>query len=81
MAVLSVADDDEIMVISEQGMIMRISVSDIRIIGRATQGVRIMDLDEGDRIVAVAKVVETEEDGSDDSGENAAADSGEGGDE
>ena len=58
-AVLSVAETDEIMVISEQGMIMRIAVAGISVIGRATQGVRIMDLDDADRLVAVAKVVET----------------------
>jgi DNA gyrase subunit A len=53
-----VSDEDEVILISATGMILRTRVSDIRTIGRATQGVRVLDLDEGDTVVAIAKVVE-----------------------
>jgi DNA gyrase subunit A len=42
-------------------MLIRIKVKDIRETGRAAQGVRLIDLDEGDRVVAVAKLAETDE--------------------
>ncbi|MCL2119852.1 MAG: DNA gyrase subunit A [Planctomycetaceae bacterium] len=51
-----VYDDDEVMMITAQGQIQRIAVSDIRILGRNTQGVRIMTLDEGDTLVAVKRI-------------------------
>ena len=51
-----VNDEDEIMVVSEQGMAVRIMVKDIRKQGRNTMGVRIMKLNKGDRIVSVAKI-------------------------
>jgi DNA gyrase subunit A len=44
------------MFITEQGMILRTRASGISLIGRATQGVRLIDLDEGDRTVSVAKL-------------------------
>ncbi len=44
------------MFITEQGMILRTRASGISLIGRATQGVRLIDLDEGDRTVAVARL-------------------------
>ena len=47
----------------EQGMVVRIGFGDLRVIGRATQGVRLIQLRENDRVVAVAKV-EPEEAGS-----------------
>jgi DNA gyrase subunit A len=54
--ILSVRDDDDIMLITAQGMVNRTHVSEIRVIGRNTQGVRVMNLNEGDRIASVAKV-------------------------
>ena len=54
--VKSVRDSDELMLITEDGMIVRIGIGDIRTIGRATQGVRLVRLAEGDRVVAVARV-------------------------
>ena len=51
-----VTDTDEILLTSEQGMTVRIPVKDIRIQGRNTMGVRIMRLNEGDRVVSVTKV-------------------------
>jgi DNA gyrase subunit A len=53
------------MFISQQGMILRTRAGDIRSIGRATQGVRLIEMEEGDMVVAVAKLAEKEEDGVD----------------
>ncbi|HVL11141.1 MAG TPA: DNA gyrase C-terminal beta-propeller domain-containing protein, partial [Gemmata sp.] len=54
--IASVRDGDEIMVITQQGMVTRSKVDDIRIVGRNTQGVKVMTPAEGDKIVTVAKV-------------------------
>jgi DNA gyrase subunit A len=58
-----VHDDDELMIISQQGMILRMRAGDVRAIGRATQGVRLIEMEEGDEVVAIAKLAEKEEDG------------------
>ena len=55
-------DDDEVMLISQQGMILRLKAGGIRTIGRATQGVRLIEMEEGDAVVSVAKLAEREED-------------------
>jgi DNA gyrase subunit A len=52
-----VLDDDEIVLISQDGMVIRQKVSYINVIGRATQGVKLIQLGEGDRVVDVARVV------------------------
>ena len=65
-------DDDQLMLISQQGMILRTRAGDIRMIGRATQGVRLIEMEEGDTVVGVAKVAEREEENGD-SGEEAPA--------
>ncbi len=59
-SISSVTDDDGIVVISKSGVMIRILAKDISLIGRNTQGVRIMKLDEGDKVVAAAKVVHEE---------------------
>ena len=59
-----VYDDDQVMLISQQGMILRTRAGDIRAIGRATQGVRLIEMEEGDMVVAVAKLEEREDDGA-----------------
>jgi len=51
-----VHDDDEVLIISQQGMILRMRAGDTRKIGRVTQGVRLIDMDEGDMVVAIAKL-------------------------
>jgi DNA gyrase subunit A len=56
-----VADDDQFLIISEQGMIIRFPVSDVRSMGRNTQGVRLTNIDEADRVVAAIKLMEKEE--------------------
>ncbi|OPX89596.1 DNA gyrase subunit A [Pelotomaculum sp. PtaB.Bin117] len=55
-AVQAVKDEEEIMMISAEGIIIRLSVAGISAIGRSTQGVTLMRLDPGDSVVAVAKV-------------------------
>ena len=54
-------ESDEIMLMSAEGMILRIRMQDIREIGRNAQGVRLMDLPDEDRLVGVAKLAETDE--------------------
>jgi DNA gyrase subunit A len=56
-----VADEDQLLLITEQGMIIRVPVSSIRSIGRNTQGVRVINLDEGDTVVAAVKLIEKEQ--------------------
>jgi DNA gyrase subunit A len=51
-------DEDEIMLATKDGMVVRIPVKDIRIQGRNTMGVRIMRLNKGDKVVSVAKISE-----------------------
>ncbi len=53
-----VGEDDGIMFITKSGVIIRTNVNQISVIGRNTQGLRIMKLDEGDEVVSVAKIVE-----------------------
>ncbi|MFY9344179.1 MAG: DNA gyrase subunit A [Planctomycetota bacterium] len=53
---LAVADDDEVMMITKDGQIVRTKVSAISVIGRNTQGVRCISLNEGDKLVAVARI-------------------------
>ncbi len=55
-SIRAVKDEDEIMIVSEKGILIRIPVKNISVIGRNTQGVRIMKLEVGDKVVSVAKV-------------------------
>ena len=57
----SVSDADQLLLITQSGMLIRIKVKDIRETGRAAQGVRLIDLDAGDCVVAVAKLAEPDE--------------------
>lgn len=65
-AVLNVSPDDELIVTSKEGMIIRMSVADLRVMGRATQGVRIMRLREGDAVSAVARMAKKADDDPED---------------
>jgi len=56
-----VQEGDEMLLITQQGMILRMPTNDVRAIGRATQGVRLIDIEEGDKVVSVAKLVEKED--------------------
>ena len=53
--------DEEVMLITEKGMIIRLNTADISAIGRNTQGVRLIQLDEGDHLVSIARLAEREE--------------------
>src|SRR5690606_37968745 len=55
-AVLDVLDSDELIMITQQGVAIRSKVSDLRIISRATQGVGLIRLGEGDRLNSVARI-------------------------
>jgi DNA gyrase subunit A len=56
----TVMDEDELMVISNKGKIIRLRALDIPVQGRSTQGVRLITLEEGERVVAVARLAEKE---------------------
>lgn len=62
-AMMEVVDRDELVIISTQGMVIRQSVKDLRVMGRNTQGVRVIRLNEGDSIADIARVVPEDEDG------------------
>ncbi len=67
---LSVREDDEIMMFTQGGQAVRSPVKGIRVIGRTTQGVRLINLAEGDKLVGISRVVNTrdgEENSTDDS--------------
>ena len=62
--VMEVLPADEIMLITMQGLIIRSSVAQVRVTGRIAQGVKLVQLDAGDRVTAVARVVPEETDGT-----------------
>jgi len=53
--------DEQVMLITEKGMIIRLNTAEISTIGRNTQGVRLIQLEEGDHLVSVARLAEREE--------------------
>lgn len=61
-AIRFVEPSDQIMAMTERGIVIRTGVEEIRQAGRATQGVRVIRVEEGDRVVTVAKVEERDED-------------------
>jgi DNA gyrase subunit A len=63
-ALMEVIPQDELMMITRQGVIIRLPVDGIRVIGRNTQGVKVMNLDAGDTVVDVARVVKEDEGGA-----------------
>lgn len=66
-----VREDDHVVLVTNAGKLIRTSVTDIPVLGRNTQGVRLMGLGEGERVVAIAPVADRET--GDDSGEGGAA--------
>ncbi|WP_191859696.1 DNA gyrase subunit A [Hanstruepera ponticola] len=60
-AIKSVTDDDDLMIINKSGIAIRMAVNDLRVMGRATQGVKLINLKGGDSIAAVAKVMKDED--------------------
>jgi DNA gyrase subunit A len=60
--VVQVTEGDELMLITQQGKILRMASRDIRMIGRATQGVRLIDIEGDDRAVSIARLAEQDAD-------------------
>ncbi|MBI2088162.1 MAG: DNA gyrase subunit A [Deltaproteobacteria bacterium] len=59
--VQQVTEDDQLMLVTNTGKIIRLRVKDIRVIGRNTQGVRLIDLENAERVVSLARLAEQEE--------------------
>ena len=59
--ITQVTDDDELMLITQQGKILRMASKDIRTIGRSTQGVRLIDIEGEDRAVSIARLAEKDD--------------------
>lgn len=57
-----VDDDDEVFLINSEGIIIRIKASDVSVLGRATQGVKIMKVDDGEKLIAMARAIKDEDD-------------------
>jgi DNA gyrase subunit A len=60
-----VTDKDDLMIISDKGQVIRTTISGISLMGRATQGVRIIRLKDDEKVVAVEKVADPEKDETD----------------
>jgi len=69
-AIKEVVDDDELMIINRSGITIRIKVSELRIMGRATQGVRLIKLSDDDVISSVGRIQRLEENGANGAKEN-----------
>ena len=61
-AIKNVTDENDLMIINRSGLTIRMEVSAIKVAGRATQGVRLINIKEGDAIAAVSLVEKQEED-------------------
>lgn len=61
-AIKGVTDDNDLMIITRSGLTIRVDMSELRLTGRATQGVRLINLREGDAIAAVSPVAKSEDD-------------------
>ena len=59
--IIQVTDDDELMVITQQGKILRMASKDIRTIGRSTQGVRLIDTEGDDLAVSIVRLAEKDD--------------------
>ena len=57
----SVSDNDDLMIINKSGIAIRMQVEDLRVMGRATQGVKVISIKDGDNIAAVAKVIKDDD--------------------
>jgi len=66
--VQQVTEEDQLMLVTNSGKIIRLRIKDIRVIGRNTQGVRLIDVEEGERVVSLARLAEKEEDEEEEQG-------------
>ena len=64
-AIKSVSDENDLMIITERGITIRLAVNSISVLGRATQGVRVINLRDEDKIASVARVAMDQEDEND----------------
>ena len=81
--IVQVTDDDELMLITQQGKILRMASKDIRTIGRSTQGVRLIDTEDEDLAVSIVRLTEKDVEGAQpeaagDEGERGSSGDGEG---
>ena len=67
--VQQVTEEDQLMLVTNAGKIIRLRIKDIRVIGRNTQGVRLIEIEEGERVVSLARLAEKEEDDEEEKGE------------
>lgn len=65
-AIKSVSDENDLMIITQNGITIRLAISSISVLGRATQGVRVINLRDGDQIASVARVAVEETNGEED---------------
>ena len=77
-AIVNVADNDQLMIINKSGITIRMAINELREIGRATQGVKLISLRKDDKIAAITKVQEKALNGSVESEENAGEEQEEG---
>ena len=68
-AIKNVSDEDDLMIINKSGIAIRMAVQDLRVMGRATQGVKLINLKGNDSIAAVAKVMHDEDEVEDENAE------------
>ncbi|MBI4726565.1 DNA gyrase subunit A [candidate division TA06 bacterium] len=71
-AVKEVVDTDELMIISAGGQVIRLTLKNVRVMGRATQGVRLINLEDKDQVVDVARLAASEEEGNGEANGNGA---------
>ena len=72
-SVLRVKDEDDVMMMTQGGMIIRSPMEEVRVIGRATQGVRVINLKDNDKVVALARIPEDKDEDDEDGAEPADA--------
>jgi DNA gyrase subunit A len=77
--IYEVVEGDELFMITQRGITIRTRIDEIRVISRATQGVRIINLDEGDKLIGIARIAETGEGEGGDEDEGEEDDNGEAG--
>ena len=65
-AIKSVTDNDDLMIITENGITIRMAIDTVRLMGRAAQGVKLINIREGDKIASVARISKSEEEPLDD---------------
>lgn len=65
MGILPVTDKDDLMIITDKGQVIRTKISGISLLGRNTQGVRLINVKPDEKVVAVEKIAESDDDGSD----------------